>query len=209
MRPGTCPDVPTRSPLQVLAHPPARSVISSPHPAGRAAQGPPHARRLAHGHAPALPWSPALLLFLGAGLQAHVSSHRQRPPGRPDGGAQGGHSGQQRWGPQWCQGRRVRGPVLSGLRPGGAASGPGRREAGRGSQEGERGVGVPRRAGMHSCCSCPEPSCQAGSARGSPRGLLARPPRTSGNPLPEGSGGRNAPSPRPRLVWPLSAPPEA
>lgn len=69
--------------------------------------------------------------------------------------------------------------------------------------------GVPRRAGTHNCCCCPAPSCQAGSAGGSPRGMLARPPRASGNPLPAGSGSRNAPSPRPRLVWPPSAPPEA
>ena len=34
-------------------------------------------------------------------------------------------------------------------------------------------------------------------------------PRVSGNPLPTGSGRRNAPSPGPGLVWPPSAPPEA
>ena len=68
-----------------------------------------------------------------------MSSRRRRPPGRPDGGAQGGHSGQQRWGTQWCQGRRVGEPVLSSLHPGGEAAGPGRREARRGSQDGESG----------------------------------------------------------------------
>jgi len=79
------------------------------------------------------------------------------------------------------------------------AEGGQEREPGGGARRGSRGV--PRRAGTHSCC-CLAPSCQAGSAGGSPRGLLARPPRASGNPLPAGLGSRNVPSPWPRLVWP-------
>ena len=192
-RPGGCGRVPVPT-----CEPPARSVISSPDPAGRAAWGPPHrahpvARRLTHGHTPTLPWSPALLCFLGG-----------QAPG-PRVLTQMAQRGSRGW-TQWAleTGRRaVPGPASRGTGLVWSASW----RAGRGAwAEGGRGGlgGQARTIVVAALCPLAKQEVPGLSLR-----AAGQAPRVSGNPLPTGSGRRNAPSPGPGLVWPPSAPPEA
>ena len=213
VRPGTCPNVPTALPTPGAGAAACREHDLTPPPTlqGRLHRAHPTARRLAHGHAPTraghTPSSASWWVGSEPTCPHADGDHQAGPTGEPrvdiagsrDGapsGARAGESGNRSC-PVCIPEGRPRG--LGGGRPGG------------GARTGSRGVprrGVPRRAGTHSCC-CLAPSCQAGSAGGSPRRLLARPPCASGNPLPAGSRSRNAPSPWPRLVWPPGAPPEA
>ena len=133
-----------------------------------------------------------------------MSSRRRRPPGRPDGGAQGGHSGQQRWGTQWCQGRRVEGPVLSSLNPGGEAAGPGQSEARRGSQEGEPGGGVGGCPGgrAHTVVAALRPLAKQEVPGALPAGCWPGLPALLGTPSPQARGAGMYPRPGPGLSGP-------
>lgn len=126
---------------------------------------------------PPCPGHPPSSASWGGGLRAHMSSRRQ-----PDVGAEGGHSGQQRPGARRCQGRRVGGPALSGLRRGGEAAGPGRREARRGNRGGAQEGGHAQLL-LLPCALLPSRKCRGLSPRdagqASPR-FWEPPPRRLG-----------------------------
>ena len=189
-RPGGCGRVPVPT-----CEPPARSMISSPDPAGRAAWGPPHrahpvSRRLAHGHAPTLTWSPALLCFLGGqALGPRVLTQTAR-------------RGSRGW-TQWAAetGRpAVPGPASRGTGLVWSASW----RAGRGAwAEGGRGAqGVPRRAGTQIVVTALCPLAKQEVPGALPAGCWPGLPAFLGTPSPQARGAGMRPRPGPGLSGP-------